>query len=169
MNEEKVVFSIYGLSIEHPKNWNIIFSPKTPPDYNNGFVRIEHFIPKKGADISMSINWQKIETDGDNFASAYCDKIAEQYKKQMKKKHFSIDNKEIMELADKKAAFLSTEYNAEMGLIKKKSKECVKTIQLAFYDRKTKRAVVGTIISTPERLNENYDYFKSMLFTLKPI
>ena len=50
---EKTLFSIYGVSIEHPKDWKIFFNPKRTFDYTTGFFRIEDYIPKKGAQVSI--------------------------------------------------------------------------------------------------------------------
>ena len=44
---EKTLFSIYGVSIEHPKDWKIFFNPKRTFDYTTGFFRIEDYIPKR--------------------------------------------------------------------------------------------------------------------------
>ena len=57
---EKILFSIYGVSIEHPKDWKIFFNPKRTFDYTTGFFRIEDYIPQKGAQVSLSINWEKV-------------------------------------------------------------------------------------------------------------
>ena len=56
---EKTLFSIYGVSIEHPKDWKIFFNPKRTFDYTTGFFRIEDYIPKKGAQVSLSINYAR--------------------------------------------------------------------------------------------------------------
>ena len=60
---EKTLFSIYGVSIEHPKDWKIFFNPKRTFDYTTGFFRIEDYIPQKGAQVSLSINWEKVPGD----------------------------------------------------------------------------------------------------------
>ena len=68
---EKTLFSIYGVSIEHPKDWKIFFNPKRTFDYTTGFFRIEDYIPQKGAQVSLSINWEKVPGDNESFARQF--------------------------------------------------------------------------------------------------
>lgn len=160
------LFSVFDISIEHPKNWKIIFSPKTPPDYDNGFIRIEDFIPRKGAQVSLSINWQKVPENSVNFASSYCENIRNQYGKQLKKSSYELETVEIIDFRGKKAAFLITEYQGNVSLMNKKNVESVRTIQLAFYDETTSRAVVSSIIGIPELVKEKEDFLKSLVLSV---
>ena len=78
---DTVLFSIYGISINYPKSWKVFFNPKQAFDYNTGFFRLEDYIPRKGAQISLGINWEKVSGDNESFVSKYCEKINEQFKK----------------------------------------------------------------------------------------
>ena len=44
---EKTLFSIYGVSIEHPKDWKIFFNPMRTFDYTTGFSVLRTTSPKK--------------------------------------------------------------------------------------------------------------------------
>ena len=165
-DEENTLLSVFDISIEHPRNWKIIFSPKTPPDYNSGFIRLENFIPRKGAEVSVSVNWQKSENNNEDFARNYCDKIKEEIKKHMKKKQYTLEKSEIIDFRGAKAAYVVTEYKAGLGLVKKSGDIPVRTIQLAFYDESTKRAVVSSVIGLPEVVRSKEDLLKQLVFSV---
>ena len=65
---DRVLFSIYGISIEHPKSWKLCFDPKRGVSYESGFFRIEDFVPRKGAQLSLSLNWEAVSSDNTTFA-----------------------------------------------------------------------------------------------------
>ncbi len=164
---EKLLFSIYGVSIEHPKNWKIFFSPKRNVDYSSGFFRIEDYIPKKGAQLSLSINWEKAPGDNESFAHQYCSNLTEQYEKQLKKTPHQIETMEVVDFQGGKAAYVVLEYKASPGLVKKKSDAPVRILQLAFYDEVSGRAVVSSIMGRPETVMADEDFFLDLVFSVK--
>jgi len=168
-DEENTLLSVFDISIEHPRNWKIIFSPKTPPDYNSGFIRLENFIPRKGAEVSVSINWCKADSTNEGFALSYCEKIKDEYKKHMKKKPYTLEKAEMIEFRNGKAAYVVTEYKAGLGLMKRSGDIPVKTIQLAFYDESTNRAVVSSVLGIPELVKDREDFLKSLVFSVNSV
>lgn len=168
-DEENTLLSVFDISIEHPRNWKIIFSPKTPPDYSSGFIRLENFIPRKGAQVSVSVNWQKSESDNESFAFNYCRKIKEEYAKHLKKKPYTLEESEIIDFRGGKAAYIVTEYKAGLGLIRKSGDIPVRTIQLAFYDEGTKRAVVSSVLGLPELVRNREDFLKKLVFSVNSV
>ena len=128
---EKAVFSIYGVSIEHPMDWKIFFDPKRGCSRSTGFFRIEDFVPQKGAQLSLSLNWEKATSDNESFAHQYAEHIAQEY------------------------------------LVKRKTDGSVRTIQLAFYDDPSQRAVVSTLIGRPERVSEEEDLLRELVFSVR--
>lgn len=165
--EDKTVFSVYGISIEHPKRWKICFDPKRAFQFESGFVRIEDFIPRKGAQISLSVNWEKADGDNESFARMYSENISAQYQKQMKKSPYQIEANEIIDFLDGKAVYIVSEYRASPGLVRKKSDGSVRTIQLAFYDEASGRAVVSSVIGFPDKVTEIEEYLHELIFSVK--
>ena len=113
---EKAVFSIYGVSIEHPMDWKIFFDPKRGCSRSTGFFRIEDFVPQKGAQLSLSLNWEKATSDNESFAHQYAEHIAQEYQKQMKKTPYQIERMEVIDFQGGKAAYIVSEYRGSPGL-----------------------------------------------------
>lgn len=44
---ERTLFSIYDVSIEHPKSWKLCFDPKRGVTYNSGFSGLRILSPKR--------------------------------------------------------------------------------------------------------------------------
>ena len=164
---DTTLFSIYGISINYPKSWKVFFNPKQAFDYNTGFFRLEDYIPKKGAQVSLGINWEKVASDNKSFVSKYCEKINEQFKKQMKKAPFTVETVEEVDFLDGKAAYVVTEYKASPGLIKKKGDAFVRSLQLAYYDENTGRAVVSSIIGWVDKVKGEEDFLKDLIFSVR--
>lgn len=164
---ENLLFSIYGISIEHPRDWKIFFDPKRAFDYTTGFFRIEDYVPRKGAQISLSINWEKVPSENEGFAQQYCENIRAQYKKQMKKTPFQVEAMDILDFLDGQAAYIVSEYRASPGLMKKKSDGPVRTMQLAYYDEASGRAVVSSVIGRPETISAQEDFLRGLLFSVR--
>lgn len=163
---EKAVFSIYGVSIEHPMDWKIFFDPKRGCSRNSGFFRIEDFVPKQGAQLSLSLNWEKARGDNESFAYQYAENIAQQYQKQMKKAPYQIEQMEVIDFQGGKAAYIVSEYRGSPGLVRRKTDRPVRTMQIAFYDDVSERAVVSTLIGRPERVLEEEDFLRELVFSV---
>ena len=164
---EKAVFSIYGVSIEHPMDWKTFFDPKRGCSRSTGFFRIEDFVPQKGAQLSLSLNWEKATSDNESFAHQYAEHIAQEYQKQMKKTPYQIERMEVIDFQGGKAAYIVSEYRGSPGLVKRKTDGSVRTIQLAFYDDPSQRAVVSTLIGRPERVSEEEDLLRELVFSVR--
>lgn len=164
---ENLLFSIYGVSIEHPRDWKIFFEPKRAFDYTTGFFRIEDYIPRKGAQISLSINWQMVPSANESFACQYCSNIQAQYQKQMKKTPYQVVTADIIDFLDGKAAYVVSEYLGSSGLVKKKTDSSIRSLQLAFYDEESQRAVVSSVIGKREKIAEEEDFLRGLVFSAR--
>lgn len=165
--KNRSLFSIYGVSVEHPMDWLLFFDPKRPFNRTTGFFRIEDYIPKKGANISLSINWEKTPCDNPSFAQRYCENVEAQYRRQFKKEPYLIECSDVIDYLDGKAAYIISEHGANLGIFKKKATEQVRILQLAFYDEGSGRAVVGSVIGSPALIREKELFLKELLFTLR--
>ncbi len=161
-------FSTYGVYIEHPMDWRIFLDPKKGFNRQSGFIRIEDYVPQKGAQISMSINWAAAESNSEVFPQSYCDHFQSQYDKQLKRSAHEIESLDIIEYNGQKAAYIVSGYLGSNKLFQK-GNEPVKVLQLAFYDDASARAVVGTVMGRAKAVEEQENYLKKMLLTLKCI
>lgn len=165
--EQMTLFSIYGVSIKHPADWRIFFDPKRPFHWDTGFFRIEDYVPRKGAQLSLSLNWEKAPGDNETFARQYCENIAGQYQKQLKKTPHRVERMEVVDYLEGKAAFIVSEYLGSPGLMKKKTDEVVRVLQLAFYDEDSGRAVVSSVMGRVERLCEQEALLTELIFSTR--
>lgn len=163
---DRVLFSIYGVSIEHPKTWKLCFDPKRGVSFQSGFFRIEDFVPKKGAQLSLSLNWEEVPGTNEDFAEKYYENISKQYAKQLKKTPYELETMEIIDFCGGKAAYVVSEYHAALGFIKRKSDAPVRVIQLAFYDEESGRAVVSSLMGRPENVQENEEALRELVFSV---
>lgn len=160
---DRTLFSIYDISIEHPKSWKICFDPKRGVNYNSGFFRIEDFVPQKGAQLSLSLNWETIPSSNEEFAENYYENITKEYARQMKRTPYEIEIMKVIDFHDGKAAFIVSEYHATLGFVKRKSDAPVRVIQLAFYDEDTGRAVVSSLMGRPENVREHEELLRELV------
>lgn len=163
---ERTIFSIYDISIEHPKEWKLCFDPKRGVSYESGFFRIEDFVPGRGAQFSLSLNWEKASGTNESFADSYCENISKQYNKQFKRSPYEMEVIETIDFCGGKAAFVVSEYHATLGFVKRKTDAPVRVLQLAFYDEESGRAVVSSLIGNPETVHENEEALRELVFSV---
>lgn len=164
---DRVLFSVYGISVAHPKTWKLCFDPKRGVSYSSGFFRIEDFVPRKGAQLSLSLNWEQLPGDNESFAEKYCENISEQYKVQMKKSPYQMERMEVIDFCGGKAAFVVSEFRGSLGLVKRASDAPVRVIQLAYYDEDSGRAVVSSLMGRPELVRENEDLLQDLVYSVR--
>ena len=167
LSNERVKFSWYGISVECPADWQIGINPKEPPSTLGGFVRLENFVPRKGSDVSLGINWQKQPTTNLEFAENYAKNLEGQFQKQFRKTPYKITTLEVIDFLDGKAVYSESEHIGVQGLVRSKKDQAVKTIQLAYYDEPSKHVVVLSIIGTHEIFETEYEALKEIIFSLK--
>lgn len=165
--KEHAKLSMYGISIEYPVNWGFGIDPKDPPSNLGGYFRLEDFVPKKGARISMGVNWQKQPSNNQSFAEKYRANLEKQYKKQFKKTHYEINALDEVDFLGNKAVYIESSYIGIKGLVKSKSDRPVKTMQLAYYDDPTQRAVVVSIVGEPDSIDLNYKTLRELMFSVR--
>ena len=90
-----------------------------------------------------------------------------QYQRQMKKAPFQVETMEVIDFMDGKAAYIVSEYRASPGLVKKKTDGSVRTMQLAFYDENSGRAVVSSVIGLPDKVTEEEDFLRELVFSVR--
>lgn len=166
---DNCIFSVYGISIRHPLNWRVYLDPKRGFNLLGGFIRIENYVSGVGAEVSMSINWDTVPSDSESFPKRYCESIEAQYQKQFKKNHsYGIESAGIINHCGIPAAYVISNCSGSQLLVhNKKDCQAVKVMHLAFYHESTGRAVVGTVIAKKEIVDEQEEFLKSLLFTLR--
>lgn len=164
---ERTLFSIYDISIQHPKSWKLCFDPKKGTDYTTGFFRIEDFVPRKGARLSLSLNWERLPGVNADFAARFCENISSQYKIQLKKTPYRIETMETVDFLEGKAAFVISEYRAALGFLKRRSDPPVRVIQLAYYDEPSQRAVAVSLMGHPDLVKAHEPALRELVFSLR--
>lgn len=163
---QNCVFSAYGISIQYPPNWGICFDVKNGVGYKNGFVRIEDFIPRKGAQISMSLQWSETLSNSQDFAEQCIQNIEGQYKSRLKKQEVFIRSKELIEFCSIPAAFIETEYVGKIRMFSSKNNQPVYIMHMGFYHEASSRAVVVSVIGVPEIIKEKKDFLRQLMFSV---
>lgn len=164
--QNRTLFSMYGVSVEHPEDWLIFFDPKRPFNRTTGFFRIEDYVPRRGASLSLSVNWERASCDNATFAGHYRENISGQYRRQFKKGTYDIQHLDTVEYRGGVAVYMVSEHTSSMGIVLKKPTEQVRILQLAFYDDASGRAVVGSVIGHPGLVQVRETALKKLLFTL---
>lgn len=167
LKTDTCIFSVYGISISHPKDWSIFFDPKKGFKYEYGFIRIEDYIPRYGARLSMSIEWTVLSNDTENFIVEYSKNIENQYKKQLKKMKYEFEKKELVLLDEKKALFIVSKFEARSGLFNIKKEREVKSLQVVIYENISHRVVVAGIIGTVDEIEKNEEELQALLFSVR--
>lgn len=164
--EERTLLSLYDLSIQHPKSWKLCFDPKRGTDYTTGFFRIEDFVPRKGARLSLSLNWERLPGDNREFASRFLENISDQYRLQLKKTPYRLETAQIIDFLDGQAAFVVSEYQSALGLVRRKSDPPVRVLQLAYYDESSQRAVAVSLMGHPDLVRAHEPSLRELVFSL---
>lgn len=164
---ERTLFSIYDLSIQHPRSWKLCFDPKRGTDYTTGFFRIEDFVPRRGARLSLSLNWERLPGRNADFAERFCENISSQYKIQLKRTPYRIEAMETVDFLEGKAAFVLSEYRAALGFVKRRSDPPVRVLQLAYYDEPSQRAVAVSLMGGPELVTAHEPALRELVFSLR--
>lgn len=167
---ENVLFSVFGISMDIPGNW-LIYPQRSREDltYESGCYKFEEN-RNRTTSISVGVRWETEDTTAEEFIENYIKGMEAQYKKKQKKNiEFSVVEKEILTLENGyKACIIQCEYKASAGLFMSTSKVSrVRVLNLAYYDEKTHRAIIGTIVAKPDKMEENIDYYKSLLTNIK--
>ena len=68
-----MTFSVYGIKIKHPNNWDIFINNQMPFKFDNGFVKIDSSAVKKN-DSSMIFRWIKSSNISsiEDYINEYC-------------------------------------------------------------------------------------------------
>ncbi len=162
---QNCIFSAYGISIQYPPNWRIFFDVKNGFCYQSGLVRIEDFIPKKGAQISMSVQWSEAVSDPQSFAAQCVGNIEAQYKNRLKKRELSIHTKDIIDFCTVPAAFVESEYVGKIQMFSNKQNQAVYIMHLGFYHEASARAVVVSVIGIPEIIKAQKEFLRQLMFS----
>ena len=167
---ERYLFSIYGVTVEYPKAWKIFFDPKKQFDFTHGFFRLEKYQPKVGAEFSMGLNWEKAPSTNEKFPRNYLTNLERGYKKQLGKNQHKIEQMDIIDFRGGKAAFIISEYQGGLGIMpltKRMKLVDVRSMQLAFYDEDSGRAIVNSMLGFTEHFKEEEEALRELVFTVR--
>lgn len=166
---DTMLFSAYGVSIQHPQTWSIYINPTKSFAFHDGLVKIDkNSSSKKDSSISLTLRWARPESPVS--IDEYIEELQSQYtKKQQKNKR---DYYEILSvepvLLDHSSYLVHSTFIANHALYRSWGKEeQVDCLQLCTFCDLTGRLIVATIHASPEEMSSNLSYYKEILYTLK--
>lgn len=158
-----MTFSVYGIKIKHPNNWDIFINNQMPFKFDNGFVKIDSSAVKKN-DSSMILRWIK----SSNISSI--EDYINEYKRQfdIKNKKYKNDSYQLLELEkiNDNMYFSWSRITANHSIFRiLKNNETFDSLQLSFFDVNTRRLVIQTI--TTSNIDTKFEYYKDILLQLE--
>lgn len=167
---KKYLFSAYGISIDYLADWRIYVDPKMGFDQTHGLVRIEDFKPKKGAAVSLSINWESTDYQGDDFEENFLNNIDGEFQKQFKKgSRYEIKEKEIITNNGQRHFFTRVDFQGSQSIFQKKDDPMVSMMQIGLHDKANERIIVASILTRPEIMVENEELYRELLISIRTL
>ncbi|GAA0609977.1 hypothetical protein GCM10009001_29110 [Virgibacillus siamensis] len=165
-----IPLTIYGISIRHPRDWQVFINPNNKFTFNEGLIKIDKVTVSKKAATSLSIRWASMKEDVD--IDDYVDELEKQFKNKEKrsrhKDRYKIIDKKKGTINGRDAYLLKNEFVANHSIYRILGKnELVRVLQLLFYSEETGRMIVASLSTTPEELENNEDMFLEILTSLQ--
>lgn len=163
--------NIYGININHPKDWQIIINPNHKFTFNEGLVKVEKVTSVEEEETSLAIRWGKMKEDID--INDYVEELENQYKEKEEKSRnqdrYKMFRKEKILLNDTtEAYFIKSKIIANHSIYRIMGKEeLIEVLQMVTYSKKTKRIIIASVSTTSEALKLNEDEIMKMLRTLQ--
>ncbi len=158
-----MTFSVYGIKIKHPNNWDIFINNQMPFKFDNGFVKIDSSAIKKN-DSSMVLRW--IKSCKINSIDDYITEYKRQFN--VKNKKYKNDSYQLLELEkiNDNMYFSWSRITANHSIFRiLKNNETFDSLQLSFFDVNTGRLVIQTI--TTSNIDTKFEYYKDILLQLE--
>ncbi|WP_408008423.1 hypothetical protein ACJROX_27840 [Pseudalkalibacillus sp. A8] len=168
--DKHLLLNVYGVSISHPKDWQIFINPNNKFTFDEGLVKIDKVTEgSKKKETSLSIRWAKMKQPIE--LEEYVEELKNQFKKKERKsrnrERFKIIKKIKCTIGERDAYLLQKEFIANHSIYRVFGKdERVKVLQMLFYSEKTQRMLIASLLTTPEEFKKNEEQFKDILFTL---
>lgn len=163
--ENTMTFSVYGIKIKHPNNWDIFINNQMPFKFDNGFVKIDSSAIKKN-DSSMVLRW--IKSCKINSIDDYITEYKRQFN--VKNKKYKNDLYQLLELEkiNDNIYFSWSRITANHSIFRiLKNNETFDSLQLSFFDSNTNRLVIQTITTDTNNIDTKFEYYKDMLLQLQ--
>lgn len=168
---EFIPLNVYGVSISHPKDWQIFINPNNKFTFNEGIIKIDKVMSKSNKNAtSLTLRWAKMR-DIINLKE-YIDQLDKEFQRKAKKSR----NKDKYEILNKKASkniygesvyLVHALISANHHVIRVFGKqEIINLLQVVMFSEKTKRMIIASLLSTPEEYEGNYEQFHYILRTL---
>ncbi len=152
-------FSLYDISISHPRSWNVYSNPKNNLSYKHGMLKVECAEDKLSA-VSMTLRWWMTEMFNIN---AYTENLHTELKKKFKNK---VQNyrAEATQIADHKAVFSNFSYLENHSIYKVlRNDEAISEMQILTFCPVSSRVVVANIAAMTENMCQNSSTFQALL------
>lgn len=164
-----MLFSTYGISIEHPDDWQIYICPGKTFAYHDGMVKIDKSGNKKKAlQTSLAVRWARTEKPID--IHKYIEEMKNQYERKQKKNKadsyaiYSIDPVDHIHPAYMVHSGFRANHSIYRILGKDEDVEC---LQLSTFCEETGRIVIATITAVPVVMQNSMAEYKATLKSLR--
>lgn len=166
----QIRMNVYGVSIEHPVDWQIYINSQNKFSFNEGLIKIDKVDGEKKNQISLTIRWAKMKKDIN--LEDYIEELEKQFRKKEKKSRhkdsYKIMDKKRWMIDGKEAYFLHNQFQANHNVYRFLGKdELVETLQIVYYSKETKRMIIGTLLTTPEELRVSKTELMNILSSLR--
>lgn len=166
--ENTSVFSVYGITILHPNNWQIFINNQIPFQFENGFVKIDasSISNTKKTDTSMTLRW--IKSKEINSVDDYINEFQNQFN--IKNKKYKMDSYKIIQLekVNDDAYLIWSKVTANHSIFRiLKDNETFDSLQLSTFGKNSNRLVIQTITASTDNIEENFEYYKNILSQLQ--
>lgn len=164
-----VPFTLYGIGIQHPQDWQIFINPNNKFTFDEGLVKIDKATTEKKSAASLSIRWAKMKENVN--LHEYVTELERQFQKKEKKSRnkdrYKIIEKKKCTIDEKQAYLIESEFVANHSIYRIFGKdELVRVLQIAFYSEQTGRMVVASLSTTSEELAKSEENFMDILTSL---
>ncbi|NGP46649.1 hypothetical protein G4V62_17485 [Bacillaceae bacterium SIJ1] len=164
-----VPFNVYGIGINHPRDWQIIVNPNKTFTFNEGFVKIDHMTKGKTAAASLAIRWAMMKDDiaVDDYVLELEKEFKKNEKKSRNKERYRLVDKTKIHLNGNDAFILENECISNHSLYRMFGKdERLTVLQCMFYSQETKRMIVASITTHGKVLIKDKDFYLQILHSL---
>lgn len=167
--KDKFTFSVYGISIEHPKDWEVFVNPNKSFTKNKGLFKIQEPSTNKDDQISLGMQWNHAEMNSEDFILKYSEEIETQYKKRFKKtEKYNLLEKKIVDISGHDSIFIKSKIVANHGIYRALRKnETLYIIQVSLLDDYSSRIIACSVTMTEQKFENEKDIIYDILKSIK--
>ena len=160
-------FEAFGIRVNYLPQWRVIPDQSHLFDYSSGFIRFEERPQGKVSQLSFGLRWEYSETTNEEFLEEFRQKIRQESEKKLrgKKSGFRVLRDELAESeTGVPICMMETEYADSQALFKRAAAmKKLRVCNSAFYSDTSHRFIICSLITTPERLEQERELYERLL------